>query len=135
MQRVDCSIDIETSRGKIHTRLNRLSLKGIPLRLTFTNNGRRLIGLGMTSGPLDADDIKEYINLSLLKRLPTVMDAISGGKVTVRELVYAKPDTFKALLSLKDIGAHYKEFRFTGVSGGLRLDRDKMVLTGVRASG
>jgi hypothetical protein len=134
VQRVDCRIDIETSGGKIHTKLNRLSFKGIPLHLAFTNNGRRLMGLEMTSGPLDVDDIKEYINLSFLKRLPTVMDAISGGKVTIRELVYAKPDTFKALFSLKDIDAHYKEFRFTGLSGGLRLDRDKMVLSGLRAN-
>jgi hypothetical protein len=131
--RVDCAIDIETFGGKIQTKLGRLSFKGTPLRLVFTNTGRRFEALEMASGPLHVEDIQEYVTLSFVKRLPAVMDAVSGGKVTVRDLTYAKPDTFRANLSLENVEAHYKEARFVGISGDLRLDRDKMVLTGLTA--
>ena len=132
--RVDCTIDIETSGGKIRTKLDQLAFKGTPVRIALTNAGRRLEGMELSSGPLDVGDLQEYISLSFVKRLPAVMDAISGGKVAVRELIFEKPHAFKALLSLEDVEAQYKEFRFEGISGDLRLDREKIMLTHMSAS-
>ena len=132
--RVDCTIDIETSGGKIRTKLDQLAFKGTPVRIALTNAGRRLEGMELSSGPLDVGDLQEYISLSFVKRLPAVMDAISGGRVAVRELIFEKPHAFKALLSLEDVEAQYKKFRFEGISGDLRLDREKIMLTHMSAN-
>jgi hypothetical protein len=130
---VDCRIDIETSRGKVHTKLGQLSFKETPLRLAFTNEGKNLEELQLSSGPLDVGDIQEYLSLSFVKRLPTIIDAVSSGRVAVQELIFTKPNSFKALLSLKDMEAHYGELRFVGISGDLRLDTDRMTLANMSA--
>lgn len=133
VQRVDCTIDIDTYQGKTETKLGRLLFKGTPLALAFTTSGKRLERLEMVSEFLDVRDLKEYLSFSFVKRLPTIMDAVSGGKVGVRKLIYAKPDSFAARLSLVGVEARYRDFRFVGITGGLEFDGEKMILDNLEA--
>ncbi len=120
---------------KTELRFEQLSFKQVPVLLTVRLAGKYFASLELKTGPLSVPDVKEYINLGpLAKRGSDVLDLLTDGTITVKNLSYTGPRPFRAEFRLADVTAAYQSVEVRDVEGEVSLDEQRMVFSRARGT-
>jgi len=98
--------------------------------LNLAVDKNHLISLDLSSGFIDAKEVKKFIDLeNLAKDSGKLWDSIQEGKVKIAKLHHEKKKPINTDLELKDMGFIYKDMTFSKVEGLLTIDSSKVSIS------
>ena len=126
---------VELAGSETELKFEHLSFEGVPILLNIRLSGKHFASLELQTGALSVPDVKEYINLApLAKRGSDVLDLLTDGTITVKQLSYTDPRPFRAEFYLTDVAGAYQKIEVRGAEGAVSLDEKKMVVSHAKGS-